>query len=104
MSATPGFDPATLEKLFEPFHTTKANGMGVGLSNCRSIIETHKGRRWATLNDGPGATFSFSIPIATEPTDALRQRTAAEESAYGQYHVAVETGRSPSAKRRRQAR
>jgi PAS domain S-box-containing protein len=60
-----GFDPAAAEKLFEAFHTTKANGMGIGLSICRSIIETHKGRLWATPNDGPGATFSFSIPPAS---------------------------------------
>jgi len=59
-----GFDPATVEKLFEAFYTTKANGMGIGLSICRSIIENHKGRLWATSNDGPGATFSFCIPAA----------------------------------------
>ena len=60
-----GFDQATVKTLFEPFHTTKADGMGVGLSICRSIIESHKGRLWATPNDGPGATFGFSIPGAT---------------------------------------
>ena len=59
-----GFDPASVEKLFEAFHTTKPNGMGVGLSICRSIIESHNGRIWATLNDGAGATFSLSIPAA----------------------------------------
>ena len=59
-----GIDPATVEKLFEPFHTTKADGMGVGLSICRSIIESHEGRLWATPNEGPGATFGFSIPVA----------------------------------------
>jgi len=57
-----GFDPQTADRLFETFYTTKNDGMGVGLYVSRSIIERHQGRLWATLNDGPGATFSFSIP------------------------------------------
>ena len=57
-----GFDPQSIDKLFQAFHTTKNGGMGIGLSVSRSIIEQHDGRLWATLNDGPGATFSFSIP------------------------------------------
>lgn len=57
-----GFDPDTAEKLFDAFYSTKRDGMGVGLTVSRSIIENHHGRLWATLNDGPGATFSFSIP------------------------------------------
>jgi PAS domain S-box-containing protein len=65
-----GFDPGAVEKLFEPFHTTKANGMGIGLSICQSIIESHQGRLWATPNDGPGATFSFSIPLPSNPAGA----------------------------------
>jgi C4-dicarboxylate-specific signal transduction histidine kinase len=48
--------------LFEPFYTTKSEGMGIGLSVSRFIIESHHGRLWATPNEGPGATFSFSIP------------------------------------------
>ena len=66
-----GFDPAIAEKLFEAFHTTKANGMGIGLSICRSIIKSHRGHLWATPNDSPGATFSFSIPVAASPTIVL---------------------------------
>jgi PAS domain S-box-containing protein len=61
-----GFDPQTRDKLFEAFYTTKADGMGVGLSVSRSIIENHQGRLWAALNDGPGATFSFSVPCRTD--------------------------------------
>jgi signal transduction histidine kinase len=57
-----GFGPQGLDKLFEPFYTTKKGGMGIGLSVSRSIIESHHGRLWATPNNGPGATFSFSIP------------------------------------------
>jgi PAS domain S-box-containing protein len=57
-----GVEPQIATKLFEPFHTTKSDGMGIGLSVSRSIIESHNGRIWATPNDGPGATFSFSIP------------------------------------------
>jgi C4-dicarboxylate-specific signal transduction histidine kinase len=57
-----GFDPQAANGLFEAFSTTKDEGMGIGLSISRSIIERHHGRLWATLNDGPGATFSFAIP------------------------------------------
>jgi signal transduction histidine kinase len=57
-----GFDPQTMDKLFEAFYSTNNEWMGVGLSVSRSIIENHQGRLWAVLNDGPGATFSFSVP------------------------------------------
>ena len=59
-----GFDPQAVDRLFDAFFTTKGDGMGIGLSVSRSIIEGHHGRLWARLNDGPGATFSFSIPRA----------------------------------------
>jgi signal transduction histidine kinase len=57
-----GFDPHTMKKLFEAFYSTKNAGMGVGLAVSRSIIDNHHGRLSAALNDGPGATFSFSVP------------------------------------------
>jgi PAS domain S-box-containing protein len=61
-----GFAHQTAEKIFDPFYTTKTDGMGIGLSISRSIIEAHEGRLWATPNDGPGATFSFVIPCIVE--------------------------------------
>ena len=64
-----GFDAGDPDRLFEPFYTTKTTGMGIGLSVSRSIMESHRGRLWATRNRGPGATFSFSIPC--EPQNAL---------------------------------
>ena len=57
-----GLDMSNLERLFDAFYTTKSDGMGIGLSVSRSIVESHRGRLWAEPNDGPGATFSFSIP------------------------------------------
>jgi len=61
-----GLDPQAVDRLFEAFYTTKNDGMGIGLSVSRSIIESHHGRLWAAQNDGPGATFSFSIPCTPE--------------------------------------
>jgi signal transduction histidine kinase len=61
-----GFDRQSMDSLFEAFYTTKSGGMGMGLSVSRSIIESHHGRLWAEPNDGPGATFSFSIPCRPE--------------------------------------
>jgi signal transduction histidine kinase len=58
-----GLPPQSMDSLFDPFQTTKSDGMGIGLFVCRSIIERHHGRLWAVPNEGsPGATFSFSIP------------------------------------------
>jgi len=57
-----GFGPEAATKLFQAFYTTKRDGMGIGLSLSYSIIDAHHGRLWAQPNNGPGATFSFSIP------------------------------------------
>lgn len=57
-----GVDSNSTERLFDAFYTTKGDGMGMGLSISRSIVERHQGRLWAEPNDGPGATFAFSIP------------------------------------------
>src|SRR5215216_1085955 len=61
-----GFETESLDRLFGAFYTTKKDGMGIGLSVSRSIIESHQGRLWAAPNDGPGATFSFSLPCRPE--------------------------------------
>jgi len=68
-----GLEPHVMDKLFQAFFTTKSSGMGIGLSVSRSIIEKHGGRLWGEPNDGPGATFAFSIPRdPTRTTDAAR--------------------------------
>jgi signal transduction histidine kinase len=61
-----GVNPQDVGRLFEAFYTTKIGGMGIGLSVCRSIIERHHGRLWAEPNNGPGVTFSFSVPCGPE--------------------------------------
>ncbi len=61
-----GVDSQTIERLFDAFYTTKSAGMGVGLSVSRSIIDRHHGRLWVEPNDGPGATFAFSLPLRQE--------------------------------------
>ena len=66
-----GFDVESVDKLFDTFYTTKSSGMGIGLSVSRSIVERHHGRLWAELNDGPGATFTFSIPSNAPDARAL---------------------------------
>jgi signal transduction histidine kinase len=60
-----GLDDQSFDRLFDAFHTAKQGGMGIGLSVSRAIIERHHGRLWAEPNDGPGATFAFSIPRAS---------------------------------------
>lgn len=66
----PGLSPDVRERLFQPFVTTKAAGMGVGLSICRTIIEAHGGRIWAENKRGGGATFAFTLPRAEESSRA----------------------------------
>jgi C4-dicarboxylate-specific signal transduction histidine kinase len=61
-----GLDAKSLERLFEPFYTTKPQGMGMGLAICRSIIEAHGGRLWATTNRDRGASFHFTLPTGEE--------------------------------------
>jgi PAS domain S-box-containing protein len=60
----PGLDPKSADHLFEPFYTTKAGGMGMGLAICRSIIEAHGGRMWSGANEPRGAVFQFTLPLS----------------------------------------
>lgn len=75
----PGVPTDRIDTIFQAFHTTKAQGLGLGLAICRSIVEAHGGRIWILNNDdGPGATFIFELPIvAISPSNAL---TAASNS------------------------
>jgi PAS domain S-box-containing protein len=72
----PGLSSESLRNLFQPFHTTKPDGMGIGLSICRSIVEDHGGRLWVSANTPQGAVFQFTIPrgdrAASDESDGLR--------------------------------
>ncbi|GGI23666.1 hypothetical protein GCM10010987_25540 [Bradyrhizobium guangdongense] len=59
----PGSVSTDTARLFEAFYTTKSTGLGIGLSICRSIVESHGGRLWATPNEPQGAVFSMTLPI-----------------------------------------
>jgi signal transduction histidine kinase len=61
-----GVERAGNEKIFEAFYTTKADGLGIGLSTCRSIVEAHQGRLWASANVPYGTAFHFTLPIHHE--------------------------------------
>jgi signal transduction histidine kinase len=61
-----GLDPQILDRVFDAFVTTKPQGLGMGLSICRSIITAHGGRLWATPNMDHGATFQFTVPTNSE--------------------------------------
>jgi PAS domain S-box-containing protein len=62
----PGIDPVNLERVFEPFYTTKTSGIGMGLSICQTIINGHGGRLWMSANEPRGAVFQFTLPAAQE--------------------------------------
>ena len=65
----PGLPSGNSERIFEAFYTTKASGLGMGLSICRSIVQAHAGRLWATPNEPHGAVFCMMLPIEEKPLE-----------------------------------
>lgn len=65
-----GIDPDHIEHLFDPFYTTKSNGLGMGLSISRSIVEAHNGTLWAEAIPNGGTVFRFTLPVASAPANA----------------------------------
>jgi C4-dicarboxylate-specific signal transduction histidine kinase len=80
-----GFGSQATATVFDPFYTTKPDGMGIGLSVSRSIIESHRGRLWVVPNDGPGVTFAFAVPcgldfgVHAQPPHATGNRDATRD-------------------------
>jgi signal transduction histidine kinase len=72
----PGLPGASPERLFDAFYTTKASGLGIGLSICRSIVEAHGGRLWATPNEPRGAVFYMMLPIEEKSLEELDSSAA----------------------------
>jgi signal transduction histidine kinase len=58
-----GLKPGVVDRIFNPMFTTKTDGMGIGLSICRSIVEAHEGRLWVTADQDRGAIFHFTVPV-----------------------------------------
>jgi C4-dicarboxylate-specific signal transduction histidine kinase len=69
----PGLDPADVEHVFTAFYTTKPKGMGMGLAICRSMVEAHGGRMWASANEPRGAIFQFTLPLQRDESIPARQ-------------------------------
>ena len=93
----PGIDPERLERVFEAFYTTKSNGVGIGLSICRSIIDAHGGRLWMEANKPRGTTFQFTVPSAANElrssSQSLHQtREPHEDSVVDAAHQPVSAG------------
>ena len=70
----PGLPPEAAARIFEAFYTTKTEGLGMGLSICRSIIEAYGGRLWANPNEPRGAVFQFTLPAhGAPPADRMQE-------------------------------
>lgn len=72
----PGITPQTEARLFVPFSSTKPNGMGLGLSICRSLIEMHQGRLWFSRREAGGCCFHFALPVLATATAPILERTS----------------------------
>jgi PAS domain S-box-containing protein len=93
----PGIDPEKRERVFEAFYTTKSNGVGIGLSICRSIIDAHAGRLWIEANEPRGATFQFTVPSAagefrSSPASLYQTREPYEHSVQDAAHQRASAG------------
>ena len=75
-----GIEAGNLDRIFEPFFTTKVEGMGLGLSICRSIAEAHGGRLWASAHKAGGAVFHLSLPLVGDVTEELTSALVKSES------------------------
>jgi PAS domain S-box-containing protein len=89
----PGIDPKRLELVFEAFYTTKSGGMGMGLSICRSIIDAHGGRLWATANEPRGVLFQFTLPRAQAKSS---NRHAVHETGEPHEDIALDASHPPA--------
>jgi signal transduction histidine kinase len=69
----PGLPDTNHQRIFDAFYTTKTSGLGMGLSICRSIVEAHGGRLWATPNQPRGAVFCMMLPIGNKSIESLAQ-------------------------------
>jgi signal transduction histidine kinase len=69
----PGLGTEELEQVFQAFYTTKAKGMGMGLAICRSMVEAHGGRMWASNNESRGAVFRFTLPLEQDESVSVQQ-------------------------------
>lgn len=83
-----GIDPAVSKRLFEPFVTTKSEGMGLGLLVTRSIVESHGGRIWSTPNPDRGATFAFTLPVAEKKRASASRRARIDRTQEGSVRMA----------------
>jgi C4-dicarboxylate-specific signal transduction histidine kinase len=92
----PGLAPGVQEDLFNAFHTSKPNGLGLGLSICRSIVEAHGGRLWASANAPRGAVFQFTLP---SPRNTTRRAASARKGGAIRFRAEQLPSHSPARRR-----
>jgi PAS domain S-box-containing protein len=90
----PGLDPADVERVFTAFYTTKPTGMGMGLAICRSMVEAHGGRMWASANEPRGAVFQFTLPLEQDESVPARASGDGDNEVRGDRPQAAEAEQS----------